>query len=847
MKLRKNRIFLVVFIWLMFLNIVSRQVSITVTYDPVRHTEPIGLTTLYYNNGNGFEETDSVYETVEGNQVTYSFQPSGIVCGLRVMPMRDGVEEVFLSSMTIAVDGSNIRTLEGEALYQAVLRDRSAARVAYKDGLVKVGYRKGEPWPYMTLRPSAWIFANGFGWKTCGKAVLGVLLLMIASGFRIPFIKRRTEAEYEPSTRADRLMDGAAFGLASTALVFELGFLLSREPSVVHRGIDRVILIACIWLASRMLSHIRDDKSGRKGKAIRTIFLTVTVTFALYEMMKLALLSSGSYKSLLTDLLNRMTTPVYLMNLFWGCLFLSILYGLVGNIGYCLYGLIWLVVFAGNGIKIHYHNTLLTPVDFLQLEEMFRIAKTMLGTGTSILICVVVLAVLALLFVTRKKWMAVLKPSFRIGYILLPGLLCVGMSKDVLAETYMDRNIFYKSYENEFVNERYDGVVFYNLINLSKVDEMIMEEPSDYDRETVQALKEGFEHLAVSEKTDLRPNVILIMAESLFDIESVEGVTFDCEIEPTLRAYGKGSLISPRYGGYTSAIEYEALTGLSLAFYPPALVPYTTYFNQAEKQIPSIAYEFKKNGYRTLALHPNDKTFYNRDIAYQMLGFDEFLSKPAFTYTDENVVAGTFLKDMPVAEKITELIESQDEPLFLFATTIAGHYMKEDRYQDPGVTAYHASLDEADLQELEQAAAAYKETDEMFRYLVEFMQASEEPTLLYIFGDHLPPMPVLTKLNYPNSFEKKYSTVLSAFSNFREIDMPESITPNQLAAQLMVDSGIEYSGYYDYIYSLRTEFPVLHLEQQNAEQMSKLDTYRMIQYDIMFGNHWFFEEERGEK
>jgi hypothetical protein len=77
-----------------------------------------------------------------------------------------------------------------------------------------------------------------------------------------------------------------------------------------------------------------------------------------------------------------------------------------------------------------------------------------------------------------------------------------------------------------------------------------------------------------------------------------------------------------------------------------------------------------------------------------------------------------------------------------------------------------------------------------------------------------------------------------------EIEMPEYITPNQLAAQLMRDSGINHSSYYDYIYSLREKYPVIHSEFCTVKGNPDMDMYRMIQYDIMFGNHWFYEEKQ---
>ena len=148
---------------------------------------------------------------------------------------------------------------------------------------------------------------------------------------------------------------------------------------------------------------------------------------------------------------------------------------------------------------------------------------------------------------------------------------------------------------------------FYNLINFANLLEIIMKEPDNYTKEYVETLKSEFVNIVTNTTfEDEKPNVILIMAESLFDIENIDEVSFSSPVLPTLKQYQKGTLISPRYGGYTSAVEYEALTGLSLAFYPSALVPYTTYFNQRDKMVPSVVQEFNNNGYETYAIHPNE-------------------------------------------------------------------------------------------------------------------------------------------------------------------------------------------------------------------------------------------------
>ena len=148
--------------------------------------------------------------------------------------------------------------------------------------------------------------------------------------------------------------------------------------------------------------------------------------------------------------------------------------------------------------------------------------------------------------------------------MLVTSIPLFSLSSMVINGKYKELGIFYKGYENEFVNEQSDGVAFYNLINFVNLKEVIMKEPDNYTEEYVNDLKNQFANVVGNvENGSEKPNVILIMAESLFDIENIDEVTFNSSVMPTLKQYQKGTLISPRYGGYTSAVEYEALTGLT--------------------------------------------------------------------------------------------------------------------------------------------------------------------------------------------------------------------------------------------------------------------------------------------
>ena len=85
--------------------------------------------------------------------------------------------------------------------------------------------------------------------------------------------------------------------------------------------------------------------------------------------------------------------------------------------------------------------------------------------------------------------------------------------------------------------------------------------------------------------------------------------------------------------------------------------------------------------------------------------------------------------------------------------------------------------------------------------------------------------------------------MLLGYSNFKDIEFPEYMTPNQLGPQMLLDAEVKHSGYWDYIYSLRKKYPVIQKEFISDNDSENLEKYRFIQYDLMFGKKWLLEHE----
>ncbi len=610
--------------------------------------------------------------------------------------------------------------------------------------------------------------------------------------------------------------------------------------------------LALIWFVCSAKGNSEQEDSEVK----ETISLKNVISVILF-LLFLAAASNGFFAVLITragyyaDKTVMQTVMLYftggqqLINIFLLICICFVFISLLGRgIGGILSVVLCLFICITNYIKIIYHDSFFSWLDLFQAKELFLIGKEFI---TPLILALIILAVVALgavIYVFRKRIAAILKPRILpvqlAAAIAFTAFMIIGIDKNAFG----DLGVFPRTWENVKVNVLNNGFVVNLWYDYKNVKNAKLKEPSGYSEETAQNLNAEFINQSENQKKpDEQPTVIVILAESLFDFDDMPGIVLSDDTDATLDKYSGTKLISPRYGGYTSAVEFEVLTGLTLALMPEGLTPYTTYFNNINDRFPSVPLCFKENGYITKAVHPNLPAFYNRDKVYVQLGFDEFISIVDFAdcTSDDKTVNG-WVKDNALGDKIIEQLQTCDEPQFIFAITMESHYVNQDKFDDPQikVVSDEFGLDEKQINELEQQAVSYKDTDEMIKKLIDYIDAQDKPVLLYVFGDHLPPLTAFNKTNYLNDAYNKYTTSYFAYSNYKNVATEdEYITTNQIAAQVILDSDIEHPAYFDYIFSLRDSMPVLHKEFIDMNS-ADLETYKFIQYDLMFGKRYLY-------
>ncbi len=396
-----------------------------------------------------------------------------------------------------------------------------------------------------------------------------------------------------------------------------------------------------------------------------------------------------------------------------------------------------------------------------------------------------------------------------------------------------------------------------------------LEKPKDYSKEHIASIVEDISAAYAAENksadgTGIKPNIIVVMSEALWDPNQLSKVKFSQNPMENLNKARKSSFVSPTFGGYTCNVEFEFLTGMTMKFLPPTSVPYQHFI---KKSMPSLPSELKNNGYVTSAIHPYDPWFWGRDKVYPLLGFDEFIAKDDFKGAKKK---GYYVSDDSVMDKIIGKIEATQDPLFVFAVTMQNHGPFDDnRYKGTEIT-----LTGEDPAMKEQMLDTYTQgvldADRAFKKLTDYVKTSEEPTLVIEFGDHLPSLgenfEMYKKYGYIRENVASYedmtgeeqlkirSTQLSAYSNYKDIELPAYVSPSMLSARIIAYTGVEMSDYYKMLYGFSNTFTCIYGQNiiDNNGALSQMDEkaakeYWQLQYDLLAGKQYFKEIEAAKE
>ena len=236
--------------------------------------------------------------------------------------------------------------------------------------------------------------------------------------------------------------------------------------------------------------------------------------------------------------------------------------------------------------------------------------------------------------------------------------------------------------------------------------------------------------------SELQPSVVYVVNETFADLNSLGDEPwgyagperYNSRDDTLLR----GALSVSITGGGTANSEFEVLTGVSLAYVGEGKYPFSLYDLSLG---PSVIRQFKDLGYETTAMHPNIPNNYNRLTAYEGLGFDTYLSIEDFEGA-EWFHSG--VSDAATYEKVLEVLESSDQPQFIFDLTMQNH-SSYDQNNLGDVPQYSIDgLDEDENAQLSEYIACIEESDRALEEFLAELEGLDRPVVVIFFGDHQP-------------------------------------------------------------------------------------------------------------
>lgn len=377
----------------------------------------------------------------------------------------------------------------------------------------------------------------------------------------------------------------------------------------------------------------------------------------------------------------------------------------------------------------------LIPADLLLVGEATSISKEMnISINRSVVLGAVFIIMLMIL--VYKLDQHKLEQKERVMLVGIGGalLLITGTIVTTYIYEYNKTEIVMRDIREETVNNEYDEKGF--LIGFTQeIEELVIEEPANYSKEEVERILSPYKE--INKKDFVRPNIIMIMSESFFEINHLPNTVFSKNpiscFETYQNDYAQGNIITAVFGGRTCQTEYEVLTGHSVEFTGAHNIAYIRFVTE---NTPSIVKLLKKEGYDTLAIHAYEKEFFSRDKAYPNLGLEEFWGNEEF---ESPTTARGYISDEAVVEKIIEAYQNKGEnPLFTHVVTMQNHMPYEETYEANHIQVNNTQLTKEQGEALTTYANGINDSDQALEKLIGYFSKVKEPTIIVVYGDHLP-------------------------------------------------------------------------------------------------------------
>jgi hypothetical protein len=294
----------------------------------------------------------------------------------------------------------------------------------------------------------------------------------------------------------------------------------------------------------------------------------------------------------------------------------------------------------------------------------------------------------------------------------------------------------------------------------------------------------------------LQPSVplILVQCESFFDARRLSPMIprailsgFDacCVNGGTF-----GRLEVPGWGANTMRAEFAVLTGI-----PESDLGYdrfNPYHAFARAPIASLVWHLRGQGYRTVCLHPFDRSFFRRDLTLPALGFQSFLGIETLGGSRRP----PYYSDPELADHVLRVLDEEGPRVFIFAITMGNHgpWREAGPPINPELRRNFDGIGLPQGGELLRYLDGLRQSDEMLQILLTGLQRRQREGVLSFYGDHLPSLPHAFRHFGFEEVGSDYVVWRAGATAKQQLDLPAHRLPRVVIEALRATGAIEAQG-----------------------------------------------------
>lgn len=538
-----------------------------------------------------------------------------------------------------------------------------------------------------------------------------------------------------------------------------------------------------------------------------------------------------------------------------------------------LISLIWLVLGIINGCVLAKRVTPFGFTDFKMIGDLFTMQSNYFSAFEAV---IVIIATVILICCMTYFWFKGKKFSGKMHPVLAVIMICMmGAMIPRVTDAAVENNVLTEYFEN--LAQGYKDYGFVYSFSASVLDRG-MSTPDEYSEESVKAVLEMMSGSSASVSSEEEnkalpygagdaeaslidneavkttasevqmnteeaeeipeegradqeyPNIICVLLESFVDPGLIRFLEMSDDPVPNFHelydTYSSGYVEVPVVGAGTANSEFEILTGMGMQFFGLGEYPYKTILKETNCE--SIAGVLKKLGYGAHVIHNNGGNFYSRAEVFANMGFDTFTSKEMMDIREYTPTGNWATDDILVGEVEKTLDYTPEQSDFIYTITVEGHgeYPEEKILENPEIKV--SGLEEEDRRNSwEYYVNQIHQVDDFIGDLIAMLEQREEPTLVVMFGDHLPTMGLTEEdMKTGSLFLTQYIT----WNNFGLEKQDGNMTAYQLLADMLAKVDIQAGTMFTY--------------HQNRENISSEEEYQkgmeLLQYDILYGEGYVY-------